>query len=150
MRQKRKPKQKTPTENNYFASEKPIEFISTGCQLLDCALGGGVAEGRVINIVGNKSSGKTLLAIELSANFYQKYKDGGDINYHEAESAFDKPYAAALGMPVDVINFSGEDDPKNDNTVEYFYELLVAKIEELKVTKKPCLWITDSLDALTD
>jgi recombination protein RecA len=150
LRNKRKSKEKEPSSNNYFAAEKPIEFISTGCQILDCALGGGVAEGRVSNIVGNKSSGKTLLAIELSANFYQKHGDGGDINYHEAESAFDKPYAAALGMPVEAINFAGEDDPKNDNTVEYFYELLEAKIAELKVTKKPCLWITDSLDALTD
>lgn len=150
MRQKRQSKTKNPPENNYFASEKPIEFISTGCQILDSALGGGVAEGRVANIVGNKSSGKTLLAIELSANFYQKYKDGGDINYHEAESAFDKPYAGALGMPIEAINFVGENDPDNDNTVEYLYEKLLEKIEELKVTKKPCLWITDSLDALTD
>lgn len=150
MRKKRESKKKQPEESNYFASEKPIEFISTGCQTLDCVLGGGIAENRVTNIVGNKSSGKTLLAIEISANFYQKYKDEADINYHEAEAAFDKPYASALGMPVEVINFVGEDCDKNDNTVEYLYEKLCDKIEELKKTGKPALWITDSLDALTD
>ena len=143
-------KEQPKDDNNYFASEQRIDFISTGCQLLNCVLGGGVAEGRVLNIVGNKSAGKTLLAIEISANFYQKYGDSADIDYHETESAFDKPYAEALGMPIEAINFTGEDDPKNDNTVEYWYEQLEKKLDELAKTKRKALWITDSLDAMTD
>jgi len=150
-REKRvKRKKRNKSENNYFASEKPIGFISTGCQLLNCVLGGGVAEGRVFNIVGDKSSGKTLQAIEVCANFYDKHGSSADINYQEAESAFDKPYAQALGMPVDIINFVGEDDPKNDNTVEYTFEKITEKIAELRISKRPALWITDSLDALSD
>jgi recombination protein RecA len=150
MREKRKGREEPKNESNYFASEQRIEFISTGCQVLDCTLGGGVAESRVLNIVGNKSSGKTLLAIEISANFYQKYGDSADIVYHETEAAFDKPYAHALGMPVEAIDFVGEDDDSNDKTVEYWYEKLSDKLEELKKTKRKCLWVTDSLDALSD
>lgn len=149
MRQKRESKKKLPS-NNYFADEQSLEFISTGCQVLNSVLGGGVAEGRVLNIVGNKSAGKTLLAIEISANFYLKYGDSADIIYHESESAFDKPYAAALGMPVEAIDFVGEDDEKNDNTVEYLYDKLKEKIVELKKNGRRALWITDSLDALSD
>lgn len=150
VKKKKAPKKRPASGGSYFVEEKAINFVSTGCQLLDLTLGGGVAEGRVLNIVGNKSSGKTLLAIEISANFYAKYGDAADINYHESEAAFDKPYAGALGMPIDVINFIGENDENNDNTVEYWYEQLVEKCAELKNTKKPCLYIVDSLDALTD
>jgi recombination protein RecA len=150
VKRKKRVKKTEKKEGNYFADEQDLEFISTGCQVLDRVLGGGVAEGRVCNVVGDKSSGKTLLAIELSANFYKKHGSKGDINYHESESAFDKPYATALGMPTSVINFVGEKDPKNDNTVEYLFEKLTEKIAELKKSKKPALYIIDSLDALTD
>src|ERR1019366_3976564 len=88
---------------NYFSSPKTgIEFISSGCHNLDLALGGGWAEGRVSNIVGDKSTGKSLLAIEACANFAIKYPKG-TIRYREAEAAFDRPYAEALGMPVDHV-----------------------------------------------
>ena len=151
MRQKRKSKEEEPkNESNYFASEQLIKFISSGCQVLDCTLGGGVAESRVLNIVGNKSAGKTLLAIEISANYYIKYGDTADIIYHETEAAFDKPYAEALGMPIEAIDFRGEDDPKNDNTVEYWYEQLDDQLDKMIKSKRKALWITDSLDAMTD
>lgn len=127
---------------NYFSNPKTnLEFISSGSKWLDLALGGGWAEGRVANIVGDKSTGKTLLCIEAAANFAMKYKKG-NIRYREAEAAFDQSYAKALGMPVDRIDFG---DPLE--TVEDMFEDLTRVI---KGAKGPELYICDSLDALTD
>lgn len=131
---------------NYFAAPKSgIEFIPTGCKILDLALGGGWAEGRVGNVVGDKSTGKTLLMIEAAANFAKKHPTGV-IKYREAEAAFDQDYAGALGMPLDRVDF-GE---KQLATVEDFFEDLQLTVEEARKTKKPHLYILDSLDALSD
>jgi len=84
---------------SYFATPKQdVSFISTGCRVLDLALGGGWAERRIANIVGDKSVGKTLLMIEASANFARKYDDG-KIYYRECEAAFQPLYVAELGLP---------------------------------------------------
>lgn len=136
------------TKGNYFVNnEKDVKFISSGCTLLDCVLGGGLPLGRVINIVGDKSSGKTLLAIEATANFAKTYPDS-KIWYNEAESAFDKGYAAALGMPIDSIIFVAEDYPEANTTVEGFFEHLKMVCDE--TDGKNGLYILDSLDALSD
>ncbi len=130
-------------EGNYFAkAKKNIKFIKTGCTLLDCALGGGYPVGRMVNIVGDKSTGKTLLAIEAAANFAAKYPDG-EIWYNEVEAAFDKEYAEALGMPIDRVDFVEE-----CYTVEDFYNH-IEKISE-RDNEYPGLYILDSLDALSD
>lgn len=128
---------------NYFSAPKNnIEFIKSGSMLLDCALGGGWAENRIANIVGDKSTGKTLLCIEACANFAAKHAKG-KIRYREAEAAFDKGYAAALGMPVDRIDFgSGKLD-----TVEDLFEDLT---RICKGARQKELVIVDSLDALSD
>lgn len=108
--------------SSYFASSEKegLEFVSAGCAVLDSALGGGWCLGRVANIVGDKSAGKTLLAIEACANFHRQYPDGY-IRYNEAEAAFDEAYAAALGMPVQAVDFKGAAiDPKDE---EKFREL---------------------------
>lgn len=68
--------------------EEPSEFIRTGCTLLDQVLGGGWALGRISNIYGNESAGKTLLGIEGTANFLQQFPDAKPF-YRERESAFD-------------------------------------------------------------
>ena len=134
----------TPT-NSYFANPSPnIEFLSSGCTVLNCVLGGGYPLGRIVNIVGDKSTGKTLLAIEASANFASKYEEG-HIWYSEVESAFDRPYAKALGMPIDRIDFT-----EDIYTVEDFYEDILKCIAESKKTGQPGLYILDSLDALSD
>lgn len=125
----------------YFENDRGVETFSSGCQLLDLALGGGWAEGRVINIVGDKSTGKTLLAIEATANFALKYPKG-IIKYVEVEQAFDPGYAASLGMPVDRIEF-----PQDIFTVEDLFKSLDETIEK---AKQPTLLIVDSLDALSD
>ena len=109
--------------SSYFANvshKEGLEFVSSGCAGIDAMLGGGWVLGRVANIVGDKSAGKTLLAIEACANFHRQYPDG-KIRYNEAEAAFDEDYAAALGMPVDVVDFKGQPiDPKDE---EKFAEL---------------------------
>ena len=62
---------------NYFSSPKTnIKFIKSGCKTLDCVLGGGWALGRIANIVGDKSTGKTLQAIEACATFAKDYPTG--------------------------------------------------------------------------
>lgn len=133
----------------YFATvKKPgLEYIPSGSTLQDCVLGGGWPLGRMSNIVGDKSTGKTLLAIEACTNFNLLYPDG-QIIYLEAEAAFDTDYANALGMPVDCIDFCGDSLP--DFTIEAWYEHLSDVITKITKTEQPCLYIVDSLDALSD
>lgn len=131
------------SDENYFASmKKETAITSTGCAILDCVLGGGYPLGRIVNLVGDKSTGKTLMAIEASANFLNAYQDAR-IRYAEVESAFDKQYAEALGMPVDQVEFADD-----IYTVEDFYEDLEKTLDELN--GRPCLYILDSLDAISD
>ncbi len=95
--------------SSYFSNieeRTDLKFVSSGCALLNAALGGGWVLGRVVNIVGDRSAGKTLLAIEACANFHNTYPDG-KIRYNEAEAAFDEAYAEALGMPKGVVDFKG-------------------------------------------
>ncbi len=139
------PKRKRLDEEggNYFTSpSSEVEFFPSGCTLLDLVIGGGYPLGRVVNIVGDKSTGKTLLAIEACANFAQKYPKG-KIYYNEVEAAFDKTYAAALGLPLDRVQFVEE-----CFTVEDLFRNLCTIIKESE--KTPTLYIIDSLDALSD
>lgn len=141
--------------SSYFANvteKEGLKFVSSGCSVLDAALGGGWVLGRVVNIVGDKSAGKTLLAIEACANFHQQYPNG-KIRYKEAEAAFDEAYAEALGMPVGAVDFKGmpvapKDIDKNQNTIEALHEDLVYTMDQNK--GRPILYIIDSLDALSD
>jgi len=130
---------------SYFAAPKSgLQFVETGCKPLDLVLGGGWAVGRIANIVGDKSTGKTLLCIEACANFIRKFPKG-KIRYWEAEAAFDKPYAAALGMPINRIDFG--DEKKPIHTVEDFFEMLEVVCDNARGHE---LVILDSLDALSD
>lgn len=127
---------------NYFTSPKPnIEFIASGSKMLDLALGGGWAENRIANVVGDKSSGKTLLCIEAAANFATKHKQGR-VLYRECEAAFDPQYAAELGMPLDRVDFG-----EPFETVEDMFEDLTKVVDN---AKHPTFYILDSLDSLSD
>jgi recombination protein RecA len=78
---------------------EPVEVISTGSLGLDTALGvGGVPRGRIIEIYGPESSGKTTIATHIIA---QAQKKGLLCAIVDAEHAFDAPYAEALGVNVD-------------------------------------------------
>lgn len=85
-----------------------IEAISTGSISLDIALGiGGVPKGRVIEIYGPESSGKTTLATHIIA---EAQKKGGIAAFIDAEHAFDKFYAKKLGVDVDNLLISQPDN----------------------------------------
>jgi recombination protein RecA len=168
-------------ETVYFGSKK-LEFIPSGCTLLDCEVNGGGADGawplgRIVNIVGDRSTGKTLLAEEAMANFLRKYPQG-KIWYRETEAAFDESYAQGLGLDTGKIDFGPDGSDTQWATIEdliedfraqldAFDEKVIARakaIRELPKNKKmqvreataralresqPGLYIIDSLDAVT-
>lgn len=137
---------------NYFIDDKPTGFVSSGCQTLDSVMGFGYPLGKIVNVVGNKSTGKTLLAIELCANFHKAYPES-KIYYHEAEAAFDPGYAETLGMPLEAVEFVQASKSINDVfTVEGLFKKLDEIIEEKLENKdtSPSIYVLDSLDALSD
>lgn len=137
----------TKSRGHYFADEH-LELVSSGCTVLDCVLGGGWPLGRIANIVGDKSSGKTLLAIEACANFAHAWPKG-HIWYREAEAAFDVPYAQSLGLPSSRVDFGPDGVDTSWETVEDIYEDLEACVTRAEKSKQPGLYIVDSLDALS-
>lgn len=136
----------SPAGGDYFPAEN-VEFIPSGCAVLDCVLGGGWALGRIANIVGDKSTGKTLLAIEACANFAQQYPKG-KIWYREAEAAFDTSYASRLGLPLKRVDFGPDDSNSIWSTIEDIFEDLKTQIALCEKTGQPGLYVVDSLDAL--
>jgi recombination protein RecA len=80
------------------ASKMKIETISSGALTLDLALGGGLPKGRIIEIYGPESSGKTTLALHAIA---EVQKAGGIAAFVDAEHALDPTYSAALGVDID-------------------------------------------------
>ena len=88
-------------------NQDPMEVISTGSIGLDAALGvGGLPKGRVIEIYGPESSGKTTIAIHVIA---EAQKKGGMCAFIDAEHAFDSAYAKKLGVDVDNLLISQPD-----------------------------------------
>ncbi len=87
--------------------EMNVEAIPTGSLALDAALGiGGVPKGRIIEIYGPESSGKTTLALHILA---EAQKMGGEVAFVDAEHALDPVYAAALGVDTDNMLVSQPD-----------------------------------------
>ncbi|MBI2634859.1 recombinase RecA [Candidatus Peregrinibacteria bacterium] len=84
----------------------PIETISTGAVSLDMALGGGVPRGRVVEIFGPESSGKTTLSLHILA---EAQKKGGTVAFIDAEHALDPEYARRIGVNVDELILSQPD-----------------------------------------
>ena len=84
-----------------------VETISTGCLSLDMALGvGGVPKGRIIEVFGPESSGKTTLALHIVA---ECQKNGGKAAFIDAENALDPEYAKNLGCNADDLLVSQPD-----------------------------------------
>ncbi len=89
-------------------TRQPIEVIPTGSVALDVALGiGGLPRGRVVEIYGPESSGKTTVALHVIAN---AQKAGGICAFIDAEHALDPDYAARLGVDTDALLVSQPDN----------------------------------------
>ncbi len=85
----------------------PVEIIPTGSIALDVALGiGGLPRGRIIEVYGPESSGKTTVALHAIAN---AQKGGGIAAFIDAEHALDPEYAKALGVDIDALLVSQPD-----------------------------------------
>lgn len=89
------------------AAAMNVDAISTGSMGLDLALGiGGVPKGRIIEVFGPESSGKTTVALQVIA---QAQKKGGDAAFIDVEHALDPVYAKALGVDIDGLLVSQPD-----------------------------------------
>lgn len=89
------------------AAAMNVDAISTGSIGLDLALGiGGVPKGRIIEVFGPESSGKTTVALQVIA---QAQKKGGDAAFIDVEHALDPVYAKALGVDIDGLLVSQPD-----------------------------------------
>ena len=89
------------------AAARDIDVISTGCLGLDVALGiGGLPRGRVVEIYGPESSGKTTMTLQVVA---ECQKNGGTAAFVDAEHALDPDYAAKVGVNVDDLLVSQPD-----------------------------------------
>ncbi len=85
-----------------------VEAVSTGSLSLDIALGiGGIPKGRIVEIYGPESSGKTTLALHIAAEIQ---KNGGTVAYIDAEHALDPKYARNLGVNTDELIVSQPDN----------------------------------------
>jgi recombination protein RecA len=88
-------------------ADQKIEVISTGALALDLALGvGGVPRGRVVELYGSESSGKTSLALHIIA---EAQRNGGIAAFIDAEHALDPAYAKAIGVDIDELLISQPD-----------------------------------------
>ncbi len=88
------------------ASRMRVETISSGAITLDLALGGGLPKGRIIEIYGPESSGKTTLALHAVA---EVQKTGGVAAFVDAEHALDPTYSAVLGVDIENLLVSQPD-----------------------------------------
>ena len=89
------------------AADRKVDVISTGALSLDLALGvGGVPRGRIVEIYGPESSGKTSLALHIVA---EAQRNGGIAAFIDAEHALDPVYAKAIGVDVDELLISQPD-----------------------------------------
>jgi len=116
---------------------EPIQAISTGSIGLDLALGiGGVPKGRVIEIYGPESSGKTTLALQITA---ECQKEGGVCAFIDAEHALDVVYAKNLGVDVENLLVSQPD----------YGEQALDVVETIARSGAVDLIVVDSVAALT-
>ena len=113
-----------------------VELLPTGSLSLDLALGGGIPKGRVIEIYGPESSGKTTLSLHMIA---EAQKRGGQAAFIDAEHALDPAYAAKIGVDISSLLLSQPDNG----------EQALEIIETLVRSNAVDIIVVDSVAALT-
>ena len=128
-------------------------YARTGCTVLDCAVGGGQGLGfpfgRILNFIGDKSSGKTFISNEIIANCVHTFKKNLKWNYDDAESGYTFDLAGMYDLPVDK---EGTPQGKTDyfsRTVEALDVHLYKFLKALKEKEKG-IYVVDSLDGLAN
>ena len=112
-------------------------FLSSGCYVLDMIMGGGFPLGRVVEIYGDTSTGKSLIAEQTCACVQE---DGGDVIYIDTETAVSLPIVEAVGADVDNILYASPD------TVEEVFKIMETAIEA-KDPDRPLFIVWDSIAA---
>ena len=118
------------------AARMNVETISSGALPLDIALGGGLPKGRVIEIYGPESSGKTTLALHAIS---EVQREGGVAAFVDAEHALDPVYAGALGVDIENLLVSQPDSG----------EMALEIVDQLVRSSAIDLIVIDSVAALT-
>jgi recombination protein RecA len=118
------------------ASRMRVETINTGALTLDLALGGGYPKGRVVEVYGPESSGKTTLTLHAIA---EVQKRGGVAAFVDAEHALDPVYAAALGVDIENLLVSQPDTG----------EMALEIVDQLVRSAAVDIIVVDSVAALT-
>lgn len=118
------------------ASRMRVETVSTGALTLDLALGGGYPKGRVVEVYGPESSGKTTLTLHAIA---EVQKRGGVAAFVDAEHALDPVYAAALGVDIENLLVSQPDTG----------EMALEIVDQLVRSAAVDIVVVDSVAALT-
>lgn len=135
----------------YEEYKEAKDFAPTGCLLLDLAVGGGIGlgfpYGWMVNIVGDKSSGKTLLAWELLAANYYKYSNQLKFNYDGSE--FGNSFDTEALYGVDFLSHKNHFG-KTSDLVEEFNGNTSLFLKEIRSVNQRGIYIEDSLDGLSD
>lgn len=105
-----------------YGGSLDVECVSTGSLAVDAILGGGAAKGRILNLFGHTSSGKTTLALTIIAEI-QKSNPEANVLYIDAENALDPSYAKALGVNLDEVYIIQPDCGEDGYTVA---EMMIA------------------------
>ena len=127
-----------------------LEYLHTGSTLLNLALSnspfGGWPIGWIVNVVGDKATGKTLLALEATKatqNILPKSFKKAHVIYNECEATLVPEYASLMGVQMDKV------DMRSSATAEEFFNDVEDTISKIKDDKTFTLYILDSYDGLT-
>ncbi len=118
------------------AKSMNVETIPTGSIGLDIALGGGIPKGRIIEVYGPESSGKTTLTLHIAT---ECQKQGGTVAFIDAEHALDPEYAKKIGLDIEKVTISQPDSGEQGLEI----------VEILTRSGAVDLIIVDSVAALT-
>ena len=147
-RRKKEITEETESTTNSSIVGRDLRFVSSGSTNLNLALtntvDGGYPIGKIVNLVGDKQLGKSLLCLEVMMYAYHKLRKKYDIKliYNDVESALNYEGASLLGVPLDNIEF------RQSPTIEHWYKDLEAEIKKSE-DYDFLIYVLDSLDGLS-
>lgn len=122
-----------------------MEFLPTGSDVLDHTIGGGIPVGKIVNIIGDKSTGKTLIASEIIAQSIKKFGDRIVYKYDDVEAGYSFNTKEMYGF--DIIP-EAEEDNMSDSIEEFDlnFDECLKKLKDDQIL----IYVLDSLDGLTN